>query len=457
MKRTLSYVLPLTLLPMLAVTTPLPRQFACTLSAWASSVRSFGHDGSDGFDGQTGRAGTPGPNQTIRAEGQPRQLYLVGGDGDNGRDGGRGDRAQNCRSQPRNVRHDLQAADGGEGGDGGDGGVGGNGGNTTIYYSTRADLRQIYVDARGGRGGLGGRGGEGGEGCRCRYRDWEVETCSNGTCTTERFFCEDGEDGYYGRSGDPGRDGQAGAVSLINQTDSLLPETPSQTQSLDVFLQRPVDLSRNLWEQRSGVLALLAPGSIVADTYREYVGRVEGQVQIQWEAARAPNAFVGLAPTASIQADGRTQVNFPEQLWVAGDYQQVDAVTTFVVTGAVRADDATRLAWGTIRGRSTDFVAAVIDRAGESEYLNTTFHLTYRTANGDPRDDRRLRYTTRYEGTLPADLVTRDNDRFELALGRLPVSGRHLQGGTYVQMELTIQRSLGSNSATQTLTWQGQL
>jgi hypothetical protein len=327
----------------------------------------------------------------------------------------------------------------------------------TLYYRTRADLRQIYVDAQGGRGGLGGRGGEGGEGCRCRYRDWDVETCSGGTCTTERFICDDGEEGYYGRSGDSGRDGQVGSVSVINQTEPLLPENPSQIQGLDALMQQPVRLSRNLWEERSGALALLAPGSIVADTYREYVGRVEGQVQIQWEASRSPNTFLGLAPTAAIQADGSRTVTFPEQLWVTGNYQQAGDLTTYVVTGAVQASDATRLAWGTIRGRSSDFVAAVIDRAGESEYLNTTFHLTYRTANGDPRDDRRLRYSTQYEGTLPTDLVSRDNNRFELALGRLPVSGRHLQGGTYVQMELTIQRSLGNNSATQTLSWQGQL
>ena len=222
-------------------------------------------------------------------------------------------------------------------------------------------------------------------------------------------------------------------------------------------MQRPVALSRNLWEERSGALALLAPSSIVADTYREYVGRVEGRVQIAWDAPRSPNDFFTLAPTAAIQADGNTTVTFPESLWVTGDYQREGDLTTFVVTGAVQASDATRLTWGTIRGRNTDFVAAVIDRAGESDYLNTSFHLTYRTANGDPRNDRRLRYTTQYEGTLPADLVTRNNNRFELALGRLPVSGRHLQGGTHVQMELTIQRSLGGNSATQTLSWQGEL
>ncbi|NJN20791.1 MAG: collagen-like protein [Leptolyngbya sp. RL_3_1] len=338
-----------------------------------------------------------------------------------------------------------------------DGGDGGNGGALTVYYRNPADLRQIYVDARGGRGGLGGRGGEGAAGCRCRYRDWDVQTCSGGTCTTERFICRDGDDGHYGRDGSRGAEGQLGALSLINQTEPLLPETPSQTQILDVLIRQPLALSRNLWQERSGATARLAPGSIVAETYREYVGRVEGRVQVVWEAPRSPNDFFTLAPTAAIQADGTTTVTFPQELWVTGNYQQAGDLTTYVVTGAVQASDATRLAWGTIGGQNGDFVAAVIDRAGESEYLNTSFHLTYRTANGDPRDDRRLRYTTQYEGTLPADLVTRDNDRFELALGRLPVSGRHLQGGTYVQMELTIQRSLGSNAATQTLSWQGRL
>ncbi|NJN20792.1 MAG: hypothetical protein HC812_05865 [Leptolyngbya sp. RL_3_1] len=117
MKRALAYLVPLTLLPVLAITTPLPTPLACPLAAWANTIRTFGQDGYRGREGREGRPGTTGPSQTIQAEGQPQQLYLGGGDGGGGEDGGRGERSRNCQNQPRDTRHDLQACP--SGGDGG--------------------------------------------------------------------------------------------------------------------------------------------------------------------------------------------------------------------------------------------------------------------------------------------------------------------------------------------------
>ncbi len=282
-------------------------------------------------------------------------------------------------------------------------------------------------------------------------------TCDGEDCEEERYICRDGEDGRYGHNGRDGQTGQPGQLWLINQADPLAPETPTQIQTLETFFERPVQLSRNLWRKQSGALSLLATGSIVADVYQEYVGRVEGQAQIVWEASRSPTAFLDTSTTAEILATSDVQFKFPESVWITGQLNQVDGITTYVVTGAVRSENATRLAQGNFEGRGTDFTVAVLDLAAESDYLNTEFEVVYRTTDSDPHDDRRLRYTTRYEGDIPRDLVTRDNNRFVLLLGELPIESRYFRPGTRVQMTIRITRSLGDNSATQTLDWQGQL
>lgn len=461
MKRWLFPVLPLAAIALVG-TVPLTQRLACPLAALANEIRSFGRDGSPGRTGQDGRPGQPGPAQTVWADGSPRQVYAVGSHGEDGRDGERGQRGD-CDNQPRDVRYDLQAADGGDGGSGGNGGNGGDGGRVLIYYSDPAALRQLYVDAQGGQGGRAGRGGEGAMGCRCRYPDWTVQTCTGtpGTpsynCQSERFVCRDGDNGDWGRNGRDGSNGQLGQVWLVNRTQPLLPETPRQVLFLSDVTNRSVPLSRNLWQQQGGILGLLAPGSTVASEYQEYVGRVEGDGRLIWEAPRSSQGFAGTGVTLAIQADGAIDFSFPSDLWVVGEQTRADAVTTFRVTQAVRAAEATQLAWGTFTGQSAQLTLAVLDLAAVSDYVNTQFHITLRTADGDPNRNRRLRYITRYEGTLPANLITRTNNRFELAVGRLPIDLDDIRRGHYAEIELRMTRSLGNNSASQNLEWRGQL
>lgn len=311
--------------------------------------------------------------------------------------------------------------------------------------------------------GAGGRGGEGAAGCRCRYDDWTVQTCTGtpGTagysCQTERFFCDDGEDGDWGRSGRDGSSGQSGRVWLVNRDQPLLAQTPSQSRSLAGLADQTIPLSRNLWQQRSGILNLLAPGSNVARDYQEYVGRVEGAGQLVWDAPRSPDAFAGTAVTLAIQDSGAIAFDFPSDLWVVGESSQEAEVTTFRVTQAVQAAEATQLAWGTFTGQSSQFTLAVLDLAAVSDYVDTQFHITLRTADGDPNRSSRLRYITRYEGSVPANLITRNNNRYEVAVGRLPIDLDNIRRGYYAEIELRMTRSLGGNSANQTLEWRGRL
>lgn len=59
-----------------------------------------------------------------------------------------------------------------------------------------------------------------------------------------------------------------------------------------------------------------------------------------------------------------------------------------------------------------------------------------------------------YEGDIPNELVTRDYNRFTLALGKLKIPDEALRPGINVDIEVVATRSLGIRSAKQTISWQ---
>ena len=429
------------------------------LPAWqalAAQVRTYGIDGRDGVNGRDGRDGRDGERQSIFIDGAPRQVNTIGALGRDGEEGGDADRPT-CSAQPHDVRYDLQAPDGGDGGNGGDGGRGGQGGAVTLYYTDPTQLRQVFVNAAGGDAGRGGRGGRGSGGCRCDDRSWRVEVCQDGNCHEERYDCRDGDSGRYGRDGRDGATGSPGQVWLIDQAELLPPEQPTLTEPLSTWLSQPVTLSKHRWEARQGIGALLASGSVVANTYNQYLGQIEAQVQLRWQAPRAPTQFLGLSPTATLADSGDVQIQFPNRYWIEGRLERNSSTTTYTIDQIVRADRVTDLAWGNPSGSGRDWTLTVIDLGRESAAVTTRFELVYRTTDDDPRNSRRARYQERFAGVLPSQVVTRDQNRFVLALGQLDIRDRDLRQGTFAQVELRIERSLGEHSAEQRLTWTGQL
>lgn len=422
----------------------------CGTMALAS--RTYGQDGRDGRDGRAGRDGRDGADQTVQATGDPMQVDLSGTDGEDGDHGEDADWVF-CQRQPRAPRHDLQAADGGDGGDGGKGGRGGNGGNLTVYYTKPSALRQILVESDGGRSGRGGRGGDGTDGCECDYGRWTVEVCKDGNCKLEKYDCDDGRDGRNGRDGRDGDSGSPGRLILINQTEPLPQASPSQSIAISNLVNQPISLSRNLWETRPGAKELLAPGSTIANSYQFYTGHIERQFALDWQASQPANTFTD-AVAVELRPNGKVGVDFPEDYWLLGETFEQDALTTYRVDGIVPVAEVTQLAVGQVDGRSRTFEVNVVDLAQRSDVLETRFEVSYSTTNDSGS---RSRYFVEFEGPVPETLVQQDNNRFTLALGRLPIRSQLLSGGTKARVELKIVRSYGENSAEQSLTWQGEI
>ena len=422
----------------------------CGSAALAS--HQFGRDGRDGRNGRAGRNGRDSANQTVRATGDPVRIDLAGTDGE---DGGYGEDGEwvRCRRQPRNERRNLQAAAGGNGGHGGDGGRGGDGGSLTIHYANSNELRQILVTAAGGRGGRGGRGGNGTDGCNCHDRRWSVEVCKDGTCHNEEYQCYDGRDGTDGRNGRNGEGGSLGGLVLVNQLEPLPQETPEQSQAVASLANQTVTLSRNLWDTRDNAKNLLASGSTVASSYRFYTGHIERQFTLDWQAPQTAQTFTEPLDL-ELRPNGQIDIDFPEAYWLLGETVEQETLTTYRVDGIVPVAEVAQLALGRVDGRSRTFEVNVVDLAQRSDVLETRFEVRYSTASSSGR---RRRYDLEFDGPVPADLIVQDHNRFTLALGRLPIRSQLLSGGTRAQVELTIIRSYGNNSAEQTLTWTGEI
>lgn len=420
-------------------------------SSVAIAARSFGTDGRDGRDGRSGEAGANnGGNTLMQTTERPINVDLQGSDGGDGEPSGDGERPY-CSNQGRPA-YDLEAADGGNGGSGGRGGNGGNGGLLTVYYRDRAQLKNIFVNAAGGAGGRGAYGGRGTRGCRCRVRRWEIETCTDGNCQTQRYTCRDGRDGVDGRDGDRGEAGRVGAARLVNQAEPLTTDNPKLEQAIATLPTTPFLLSRNLWDKSAGAQALFASGSTIADQYEEYAGRVEQQFQLVWAAAR-PQREISSPLNIVLNQQGALEISPPADLWIDSDISQSEGLTTYRVQGAVLQSEATQLSLGRNSGQDQQLTLNVIDLAGVSDLVDTRFHLRYRTNEGD----RRTRYITRYDAEIPSELVTQSYNRFTLALGKLPIDSEYLRRGTQGSIELTMTRSYAGNSVEQSLSWSGRL
>ncbi|NMF83631.1 hypothetical protein [Nodosilinea sp. P-1105] len=411
--------------------------------------------------------------------------------------------------QPQSV----QPIHGSSGGPGGDGGV------LTVYYTDLDNLRQVYVDASGGRGGAGSQGIDGFT-CppppletpevtspeinlpalnspETNLEDLfppspsfeppsdiniddilsppaipqsdgdlpeqslakELKSSAPLTAQTVNPFpisrsIPSGCRRVSARSGGRGRDGNVGHLRLVNQQEPLPLERSRVATTLSELTSQTFELSKHVWRERRGAADLLAPGSIIADTYLEFVERLEATAQLDWQADPPIEEFADQPASLSLEDDGRISLSLTEDLWPLTETQYQDELATVIVQDFIPADEVTELAPGLMGRDGNSLTFSVIDLAGHSEVLYTDFHIRYRSGISHSS---RPRWQTRYEGEIPAELVTRDHNRFVIDLSQLPIEAQYQRSGTPVNIEITATRSLGDRAKTQTLRWQDQL
>lgn len=450
----LSVFVTVLLLPQIITSTSISQSLLCS-SALAADNKSLGENGYDGETGNKGKSGRNSDNLTVFADGAPMTLDLTGGDGVIGETGSKGEDAF-CEEQGSEIGKNLKGSDGGNGGDGGDGGIGGDGGSLTIYTTNKEHLKQVYVIAAGGEGGAPGKSGAGGIGCECDRPYWNEETCfgepgsSNYSCTTEEFTCTDGYDGKNGRSGRKGRDGKIGNLTLINLDKSLSPDFPEVTAPISELKGRGFTLSRNIWENKTNASALLAPGSVIAEKYKELTARHEHTVLIVWDAPQPVGNFDDQKITLGLKGTDDANIFFPEDLWLETKKVKRDNLTELFVFNAVKTKEVANLGIEGVFGQGAALEVDVYDEAEQSDLIDTDFTVKYRV--GEESEDknffgqRSTYYNTKYEGEVPAEAISKENNVFTLQLGKLPIPPEFLLPGLKVEVEVVAKRSLGENS-----------
>lgn len=408
-------------------------------------------------DGRSGENGSDGASKTIFANGTPVNLDLSGQDGRDGRDG-RDASSPHCGHLDYGKNKDVHATNGKNGGNGGSGGSGGNGGNLTVYYTNLADLKNILIRSRGGKGGIGGRGGNGSNGCDCHEDSWEVETCKGtpGTpehkCKTKTYHCHDGADGRDGADGGNGKSGNLGILSIVRGNQELQPDRPTMKLPISQLENKSINLSKNKWNTRDGAFALLAPGSIIAEQYREFERRIEGEFQLDWQDRKSAASFADQTVTLSLNDDQQVKIDFSEDLWVSGNYVTQNQSTKYNLVYAIRRQDVTKLKVADFDGSGKNVNLKIVDLGGRADLLQTAFTVKFSTQNGERLYDR-----TEYKAKIPSELVTRDYNRYIIALGKLAIPDRALEPGVEVEIELTATRTLGERSAKQTINWKDSI
>jgi hypothetical protein len=414
----------------------------CSSLARASDVEDFGEGGQEGTIGEKGQNGRNSDSMTVFADGSPMTLDLSGENGFAGNSGINGGSAI-CETELREKSNNLQASNGGNGGDGGDGGNGGNGGSLTIYTTDKSYLQQIYVVATGGAGGEPGPGGQGGDGCKCPVSNWDEQTCKGENCTTQELQCTDGYDGRIGRGGRVGGDGRLGTLTVINLDKSLAPDHPQATLTIGELQDRGFTLSKNDWENKTGATSLLAPGSIVANDYKELVARHERTVLLVWDASQPVADFAEEEITLGLDPENNPKLTFPDDLWLETSAIQREQISEFFVFNAVREKDVTRLKNEGLSGTGKDLKLSLVDEAQKSNILDTDFSIRYRVSKSsdEARFLRVFDYKTKYEGQVPSEAIEKNGDRFTINLGQLPIPPEDLELDTAIEVQLVANRS----------------
>ncbi|MEM9927347.1 MAG: collagen-like protein [Cyanobacteria bacterium P01_D01_bin.50] len=418
--------------------------------------RYYDRDGRDGSHGRSGRNGGSGRDTTVFADGSPVSLDLSGRDGEDGEYGEDG-ASPRCRRRYGNVKRNIHAPDGGDGGRGGNGGSGGSGGSLTVFYNNITDLKSILVRSEGGEGGRGGRGGVGARGCRCRRRSWSVESCrgKKGTdsykCKKRRYRCYQGSHGRDGSDGRDGNRGSLGTLSLIKGKKQLAVDNPRAELNLSQLQGKSIRLSKNRWINRRGAISLLAPGSVIADEYREFDKRIERDFLVIWREKQPISSFKKANLKLNLNNSGKIEVDFPKKLWLDISSNREGDLTKLVVNHAIPQKEVTKLEVADFAGNGKNLKLSIVDLARKSEIIKTRFRVKYEIESDDFFDD------TEYEADIPPEFVTRDYNRFILALGKLPIPEEGLRVGTKVSVKIEAIRSLGKRETKQTINWKGRV
>ncbi len=436
----------------------------------------IGYAGRNGYAGGDGYAGSGGQNQVINvSDGKSLTLSAVGGDASNGGNGQNGENASDC-SQPVNIMRDVVGAPGGNGGPGGMGGTGGHGGDSTIYYTSDAQLRNVFINAAGGRGGIAGNPAGGGQGCRCERYSWRVEhqecppapkpvpgkpTPPAPPCRTVlvEFRCSNGRPGGIPiNASSNGLDGAPGQVVIIKSAKELPADAPSDSIDVANVNSAQSNLLMNNFATATGMIGKLQGGSVVQDEYQYFTRTIRKTVTYKWSAETQPGDFAGQHINVYMDTDGTVTASAPVGQAMLADINVTNTATGAVVEILHAANSNTFFNFdGEIIGDGAGTELVLTDKSGVGSFVGTDFNLNIRSGGGFIG----FIMVGRYNGRVDPQFITpssntdasgRKVNTLTIAIGKLPgIKAKKLWANKKIKIATTITRTLGGQALSQTL------
>lgn len=447
---------------------------------------AFGVSGKDGARGSHGADGKQGEDIGVFANGEARQFYLNGSNGSLGGDGSSGSDAYAC-SYSEGYGNEYGAS-GGDGGDGGDGGAGGRGGDITVFYTDIAKIKSITLESQGGYGAPGGYGSTPGYGCECYSSSWSRESChteqscsstrvceDTGTthtqdgrtaparvchdhrvcrpvtsCSTNYYSCSDGSDGRKGSDGAQGKDGRWGRISLVKNLKKLPKEKSFVSFDVSSFVQgeagaqesgeKPATalLKKQIWKNKKGAKNLFAEGSLIQDSYREYVRLAERKLRLVWEASSPVEKFKG--NKFFVEFDGeKFEIKTEGDDFLKYDVQEKAGETLVTVSEAFKKADIEKLKVQGTKGYGDNLVISIKDEAGLSSIVKSEIKLEFVHKSW-------FSWFVVYNETVPANALSFSDGEIKIHVGKLGIMYKAIKRRKKVRFTVYIKRSFGNNS-----------
>lgn len=377
----------------------------------------LGQPGRMGRSGMHGVPGRTGQDVQIAVDGRALSLALDGGNGTNGEMGEQGGDAMFCyHNQPA---ENLYGAEGGTGGDGGNAGAGGRGGDIVAFFTDEAQLKSIYVTAMGGAAGRSAMGGYGGRGCQCMPSSWSKRICHTEikdgkpveVCVNQQFYCNSGQNGRTGRNGMIGIDGRMGRLYLVKNLTQIPREIHSDEFTVADLDNRSIVLSDNIWDEKSGALSKLAPGSRLNDRYVEFVQHREYPMRFSWKAPRPLSLFASHRAQVSLTG-AASKLQFDANFFVFVDYSVVSGVEQFLVTEAANENEFKNVT-AVIEGNKKNTVLHLVDKNPLPRLTRDVFNLTLERSAV-------LGWSDVFKGAVPENLISRNGENIIINLAGLP-------------------------------------
>ncbi len=120
--------------------------------------------------------------------------------------------------------------------------------------------------------------------------DYRYELRYAGVSQTKRFGCKNGDRGQSGTDGRDGAKGRYGSFRLIPRAD-IPQEQLEYSGTLNMQLDQTVELVKNIWEERTGLRALLSPAADTPDSYSYLKSTERPKYRLEWAAAETPESL----------------------------------------------------------------------------------------------------------------------------------------------------------------------